>query len=80
MPQSFRLLLAAALVTALIPASRPALLTAQGNATQVVPPGAYQGLRWPILQIFDEVSSADGQTIDVMSSAASVASTGGAGR
>ena len=40
MPQSFRLLLAAALVTALVPASRPALITASGCI------GSLRGFYW----------------------------------
>ncbi len=46
MPRSFRLLLAIALVTALVPAARPTPMAAQSDPNQLVPPAAYQGLRW----------------------------------
>ncbi|MGE4086237.1 MAG: WD40/YVTN/BNR-like repeat-containing protein, partial [Vicinamibacterales bacterium] len=46
MPRAIRLLLAAALVTALVPTTRPVPMAAQGDAAQVVPPAAYGALRW----------------------------------
>jgi photosystem II stability/assembly factor-like uncharacterized protein len=46
MPRPFRLLLATALVTTLVPAARPTPMAAQGDAQQLVPLAAYQGLRW----------------------------------